>query len=106
MDFFFPKGLFFFVFAAIFAYVVYQIATNGFKGSVLGGKIVRTAGEVQDSRAVGTNKLRVHVVDRDGERLVGIEFSQFAFLSYSMTGLSISRSDAKRLADLIRDAAA
>jgi hypothetical protein len=105
MDFDSPGIIIFSLIAVVFFYMLYQFSTKGFKGAVLGGRIVKTIGEVQKTHSFATETLRIHVVDRNGEKCVGIELSHFAYLSYSMTGLSISRSDARRLADMIQAAA-
>lgn len=100
--------LFWVVFAAVALFFVYRIVRHGgFRGALFGADIERTIGFVEGERRAGARtQLKVHVLSgSSGDRAIGIEFVEKGFLSYSMTPVTLSRSEAQRLAELLQSAA-
>ena len=91
--------------AAAFAFNMLRY--RGFKGAMFGASVQRTIGELELSRgAFATTVLRVHVLEGDASREVGLELVSKSPLSYHMTPFRLSRGDASALARLLEDASA
>lgn len=86
-------------------FFAYRFARFGFKGSMFSGKILRTFGEVPLSPLNGpSGVVRVHEIEGNGGSHVGIEIVQKSMLSYDMTPIAISRSDAAALVRMLGEA--
>ncbi|HTR01132.1 MAG TPA: hypothetical protein VMH83_14125 [Candidatus Acidoferrum sp.] len=99
------------VFYAIIAIVVvsfvYKIVRyGGFKAAMFGASIKRTIGEVSDSGSrFGRLTLKVHELeDSKGEKAVGLELVAKTIGSYSMTPVTLDRTEVKNLIDLLNRA--
>ena len=100
--------LFWVAFAGIALFFVFRIVRHGgLKAAMFGAKIERTVGEVQGERQAGVRtQLKVHALSgTSGERAIGIEFVAKSPLSYSMVQITLSPSEAQRLALLLQSAA-
>ena len=88
---------------ACFAWVAYRAISNGgFRGMILGGRIDKTVGEIPlQNRGPGKHVLRVH---RPQNGNVAVEITSKAALGFHMTGFNLPKSDASKLAELLRDA--
>ena len=98
--------LFFAVFGGIVLYLLYRIQKFGFKGAFFGARIVREVGEVQSAPIWLVNqKLRVHLLEADQpNRAIGLELTQTAFMSWSMTPIALSLEESKKLISILQTA--
>jgi hypothetical protein len=98
---------FYLVFAGIFVFVLYSLFTKHGKGRMLGGTITETLpDEIVQKKGMVTTTVRVHVVDSNQpEKLVGVEISESAKLGASFKPISLSKSDALKLAGMLNEAA-
>ena len=80
-------------------YIVYQILTKGFRGSLFQGKIVKTYGEFQTLRVSGmTNKIKIYEIENKSESTVGIEISG----PFEITPIRLKKEDIPRLIELLK----
>ncbi|GAA4861298.1 hypothetical protein [Luteimonas vadosa] len=96
-------------FATIFLWIVVRaIKHGGLKAAFFGASVKRTVGEISpDYSTLGRNTIRVHALDGSkASCAVAIELVSKTFTSYSMTPITLSREDARRLAVLLEQAAA
>lgn len=103
MEIFVP--LFFVVFIA---YFVFSIFTKKGKGRLLGGTIVRTIGtEIKQSKGITRTTIRAHIIDmkHHAENSISIELNQHAFLGWSMNAMTLTKSEAKTLIEMLQEAA-
>lgn len=97
--------LFYIVFAAVVIHLVVQMVRHGgVTGALLGARTKRTLGKIEGT-AYGDRRVTLGVLGLEGERPVGIHFTGRAFASVERMAGSLSRDDARRLADAL-DAAA
>jgi len=103
-----PETLFIVVFLAIAGFFGYRmIRHGGFKAAMFGARIDRTVGEIPgEKQGPMSIALKVHVLRRDAtEKLVGVELVAKSFASYQMMPITLSTSQAQRLASLLHEAA-
>jgi hypothetical protein len=100
-----------FVFFAIFALVagsfIYKIFKHGgLKAAMFGAPIERTVGEVKGGGVkFMTIAVKVHTLDGDSpEKAIGLEFVAKSIASYQMMPVTLSASEAKKLATLLTSA--
>jgi hypothetical protein len=75
-------------------------------GMMLGAPIRRTVGEVQVTARRVRQVARIHVLEStEPDRAVGFELTSKAGLSYGIVPLSLSKEQARRLAQLLEEAA-
>ena len=90
--------------------MIYRLVRyRGFKGAAFRAPVLKKIGELEPSNPGFTKtKLRIHVLDPerrgDGPH-VGIEVIRSTFASWEMSGISLSRSEARLLADELLQAA-
>jgi hypothetical protein len=101
-----PEQIFWFVFAAVAIYFVFNIfRRGGLRGALFNAQISETLGEVE---ATGpkliTQHLKVHVLERGDERLVGIEVKSTSVASYQMLPVVLKPDQARELAALLQKA--
>ncbi len=101
-------GLIFFAIAAggvILYFVTRIVRYGGFKAAMFGARIERTVGEVygSGSKFMGST-IRVHVLEGDAEKAIGLEVVQKGPGAYSMQPCSLSASEASKLVQLIQSA--
>lgn len=98
------------LFGAVFALFLLGFAFNvfrrgGVKAAMFNAKIQRTVGEVSASGPkLVSQVLRVHLLDRNGESLVGLELVSKSAMSYEMMPIVLTISQAKTLKSLIGEA--
>src|SRR5512139_2933229 len=100
-------NLFWLVFFGIAGYFVFRMFRyGGFKAAMFGANIQRTVGEVAGlAHPPVSSVLRVHVLGGGNpDKAVGLEFVAKSFASYQMLPLTLSSSEARRLASLLREA--
>ena len=86
-------------------FFAYSFARYGFRGSMFGGKIRGTFGEIPLSPLNGpSGVLRVHKIVRKGKPHIGIEIVQKTILSYDLTPFTISAADTVALIKLLEQA--
>jgi hypothetical protein len=92
------------VFGAVLVPTIYKAVRNrGLRGAMFGAPLLQKIGELELSRGGLTKtKLRVHALDPrdrvDGPH-VGIEVVRSTFASWEMSPVSLTRSEARQLAD-------
>jgi hypothetical protein len=99
--------LFFVVFALVAGSFIYKIFKHGgFKAAMFGAPIARTVGEVQGGGIKFMNiAVKVHTLGGDSpEKAIGLEFVAKSIASYQMMPVTLSASEAKKLATLLQSA--
>jgi len=92
---------------AFVAYFIFSVFTKKGKGRFFGGKILRTLDqEVKQKNGISNCTIRVHVIGKKEtkENTVGIELSQHAFLAWSMTPISLTKTEAGELISMLQEA--
>ena len=101
--------IFFGAFAAIAAYFAFSVYRyGGFRGAMFGATVRDTIGEVEGTaRGPGSARVRVHSLgaQEGADALVGLELVATSIGSWSSSPISLSRSEAQRLANLLQEAA-
>ena len=88
------------------SFVAKMVRFGGFKAAMFGAPIERTLGEVSGTGGrLMTSLLKVHSLRGDPEHRVGLEFLAKSVASYQMTPLTLSATEARRLAALLTAAA-
>lgn len=101
--------LFFVIFVFVIgSFVVKFIKYGGFKAAIFNAPIERTAGEVTASGGQLTSLVvRVHSLgDGSADKAIGLEIVAKSFASYQMMPVTLSISEAKKLAALLESATA
>jgi len=99
-----PEYIFWAIFAAVIFSFLFKMAKNGsFKAAMFGARIKNTVGEVSGASSKMMNlKLKVHELDDiTNERAVGLELVEKSFASYQMMPITLSLTEAKKLADIL-----
>src|SRR5437016_1665996 len=103
-----PQYAFFAVFALFAGFFIYRVITRGgFKGAMFNATIEKTYGTIeQESAASGFmgGRLKIHRLDADGTRKVGIEVLNSSYLSWQMIPVKLSKENTRRLIDALKDA--
>lgn len=75
---------------------------GGVKSAMFGAAVGRAVGEmpVSSESRVGSMTLKVHLLD-GAEKQVGVEIAARGPFGFNMVPLSLTRSEARRLADLL-----
>lgn len=94
------------VFAAVIGFMLIRFMRYGFKGAMFGARVQRAVGEATATTSGPISTvMRVHVLERgDPDRAVGIELFTKALLGYSMVPVTLSQSEARKLAALLQSA--
>jgi hypothetical protein len=103
----FGKIILFLTFATIIIYFLIKIfQRGGFKAALFDAEIITTVREVEGRRSNlgGQSTLKVHILDRDDHKLIGLEFVATTIGSYRMTPISLTPSDAQHLIQLLQQA--
>jgi len=98
---------FFVVFALVIGSFIYKIFKHGgFKAAMFGAPIERTVGEVHGSGVKFMNiAVKVHTLGGDStEKAIGLEFVAKSIASYQMMPVTLSASEARKLATLLQTA--
>ena len=102
------QWLFGIVFVGLILTFIFNIfRRGGVKAAMFNAEIATTVGEVSAaSPKLISQQVRVHVLDRSGEKLVGIEIVSKSPMSYEMLPIVLSETQARALASLLREAGA
>lgn len=99
-------SLFIIVFVAVVVMlVVRMIRYGGVTGMMVGARTQEKLGTIE-GRAVGNRRINLAVHHLDGDHPLGIHFTGHAYMSVERIAASLSREDARRLADALETAAA
>ncbi len=95
--------LFFIIFAIVMATFLFKAFKHGgFKAAMFGAGINRTVGEVSGSGPkLMKLSLKVHELDNEQDKAVGLELVAKSFASYQMTPIALSVKEAKKLAEML-----
>jgi hypothetical protein len=100
--------LFFAMFALVVGSFIYKsVRHGGLKGAMFGAKIERTIGQVDCSGIkFGSMSLKVHALSGDSPgKVIGIEMVAKTFARYQMMPITLSASEARKLATFLQTAA-
>ena len=103
-----PEYLFYALFAAVAAHLVFKVFRHGgFRGALFGAPIRATVAEIElPRRGMVKSRLKVHTLAGDrGEPEVSLEIVHSTVGSWQMMPVSLSAEQAQRLADALADAA-
>jgi hypothetical protein len=93
------------IIGAYFLFLLYQVLTKGLKGSLFGGRIEKTYGEVKlESKSTIGGNLKVHRINAGGNHLIGIEIVKKSPLGFQMVPALLTSSQAKELVLLLERA--
>lgn len=89
--------------------IIYNIVRfkkyKGFKGAIFGANIIKTFDEVLTKKHSFFNtKIRVHLLKRDQESLIGIELDVRSLTSIQIFPALIDRNDAIKLQKILQEA--
>lgn len=84
--------------------VVRMIRYGGVTGMMVGARTQEKLGMVE-GRAAGNRRVNLVVHHLDGDHPFGIHFTGYAYMSVERIAASLSREDARRLADALETAA-
>lgn len=103
-----PEMIFWLMFGGFILFFIFNIIRRGgLKGAMFNATIAQTFGEVQGSGPSLVNtKVKVHLLERNSERLVGLEFLATSFSSYEMMPITLSPTEAKKLVGVLEQAIA
>ena len=103
----FPDSLFWVAIAAAAGFFLFNvIRRGGFKTAIFNAEIGRTIGEVQSTgAALGSQIIKVHLLRKNGQSLVGLELVSKSIGSYSMVPITLSSDTALSLSTLLQQAA-
>lgn len=94
------KSLIFFIIPIVLVagFMIYQVATKGFKGATFGGQILKTHGEFElAKRGILSGDIKVHTIEAKDTLLIGIEINHKTFASFEMTALTFEKEDIQDL---------
>ncbi len=96
-------GLFLLIFGS---YVIFQVVTKGFKGALFGGRISKSYGEVKlAKKGMMSTGLGVHGITTDDGSRIGIEIVHKSPFGFQMTPVTLTKTEAQELAQLLLTAA-
>jgi hypothetical protein len=96
---------------AVLSFVVKLVRNRGFKGAMFGAPVQRLVGEMElrpQKRSMMTTRVKVHALEpQDPSRGpdVGIEVTRSAPLAWTMSPVSLTKGEARELAELLARAA-
>jgi hypothetical protein len=100
----FPDVLFWLVLAGMVGYFLFNTVRRGsFRTAMFNAHITGTLGEVEASGPkLVSQRLKVHVLERDGRPLVGVEVTSKSVGSWEMLPVVLSPSQARELSALLK----
>ena len=103
----FPDVLFWLVPAGVVGYFLFNtVRRGGFRAAMFNAQISGTLGEVEaNAPKLVSQRLKVHVLDRDGQTLVGVEVTSKTVASWQMLPVVLSPGQARELSALLHRAA-
>lgn len=92
-------SFFWLIFVGIGVYFVFNVVRRGsLKGAIFNATIAQTVGEVEGSGpSMMRTRVKVHILEKDAQKLVGLEFVATSVASYDMMPLTLSVTEAKKL---------
>lgn len=97
--------LFYVIFAVVsVSLIVQMIRHGGMTGAMLGARMKRELGKIE-GKADGGRRITLGVRSLEGARPVGIHFTGRSAMSVERMAASLSRTDARRLAEALETAA-
>lgn len=85
---------------------VRMVFKRGLVGSMMGGKLEKTYGEVCfSSHAMVTHTFKVHRLIKKSQPTIALEYRQRTFGGGKIIPLQLSKSEATKLSELLRQAA-
>lgn len=94
-------------FVAFVGYFIFSVFTKKGKGRLFGGKVLRTLDkEIKQKSGISNSTIRVHVIGKKEtkEKSVGVEHNQHAFLAWSMTPISLTKTETRELISRLQEA--
>lgn len=85
-------------------WIGYIFLTKRGRGTMFGGRIIKTYGGVKARRKGGSNSVEVHVIDDGSVKFVGMELKVMTLGNYQMLPISLPETEARQLANLITEA--
>jgi hypothetical protein len=100
-----PHAIFGLMIAGFFLFFIFNIVRRGgLKAAMFDAKIESTVGDVATTApALMSQKLKVHVLEKNGEKMLGIEIVSKSAMSYHMLPIVLSQTQARALASLLRE---
>ena len=94
-------GTWFWIIFALFAGgMLYRVVTKGWKGALFNARIAKSYGTIEEEgNAFAGGRLRVHLLETDHERKIGIELVFTSWLSWQMMPVKLSKANARQLID-------
>lgn len=97
--------LFFGIFFAVTAWVLFIFFTKRGKEVMFGGKIIKTFDEIKSRGKMIKGRMKVHVIDDGVTRIVGIQVYLSSFGNHELVPIALTASDARQLAQILIEAA-
>lgn len=94
------------VFAVLCAIGIRMVIKNGLIGSMLGGKIDKTYGEIYCSlNGMASHRFQVHRLNRDNQSEIALVYKQGTVGGGKMIPVKLTKSEASKLSRLLSEAA-
>lgn len=102
----FPDAIFWLIVSAMVAYFAFNVyRRGGFKAAFFNAQISGTVGEIETTGAkFMSQRIKVHNLQRDNEKLVGIEVVSKTVGSYEMLPVALTQEQARQLSLLLQHA--
>lgn len=92
-------------FAVLFVFNI--IRRGDFKGALFNARVAQTVGEVHgEGPVLAKARVKVHLLEKDAERLIGLEFVSTSIASYEMMPLTLSPAEARKLISVLEQTVA
>ena len=90
----------------IVAIAIWMIFKRGLLGSMLGGEVEKTYGEVYfSSHGMVSHVFKVHRLIKDASPIIALEYRQGTSGGFQMIPLRLTKNEASKLAALLNEAA-
>ena len=92
----------------VVGYMLYAVwRRGGVKNATFNARIKSTAGEAQGHfGGAGNIAFKVHLLERDGESLIGLECASSTFSSFELLSATLTKEQARKLGAVLLQAAA
>lgn len=82
----------------VLIFILNIVRRDGFKGAMFNAKVARTVGEVQGlGPSLVRTKIKIHLLERNAEKFVGLEFVATSIMSYEMMPVTLEVNEARNL---------
>ncbi len=104
----FSAMFFWLVFGGLFVLFAFNIIRRGgFKGAIFNARVARTVGEVEgEGPVLAKARVKVHLLEKNAERMIGLEFVSTSLASYEMMPLMLSASETRKLITVLEQTVA